>query len=278
MTDRDRLLAHYGKPGLLARIDAGLRASGIDPQSVTRRDLAAVDEFHLRGPQATDELIALLDPTPEMKILDLGAGLGGPARHLADARGCRVVGLDLTEEYCDVGNELSRRVGLLDRVTLRQGDVTRLSEVENASFDAAWTIHVGMNIRDKPTFYDEVRRVLKPASRFLVFDVVRAGDAEPVSPLPWSDSADTSFLARDSEMKVLLVAAGFQILQEDDQSDKTKKFIQQTAAKARQAGGPPPLGLQLVLGPIFREIMPNLVDNLMRGALYPKVYLCQKPA
>lgn len=278
MSDLEQITDHYEKPGLLARIDFGLKATGINPQQASRRDLAPVDEFHLRGPVATDELIALLDPQPEWKFLDLGAGLGGPARHLAETSACHVVGLDLAEEFCSVGNELSRRMGLGDKVDLRQGDITQLDGFEEASFDGAWIIHVGMYIEDKLAFYKQVERVLKPGGRFLIFDVIQVGDQEVTYPVPWSSDAEHSFLAKADEMNQLLGAAGLTVRHQEDQRVAAIDFLHKNAAKAETAQGPPPLGLHLIFGPDAKKVFPNLLSSLKRGAVSPTIFLCEKPA
>ncbi|MGO1117147.1 class I SAM-dependent methyltransferase [Rhodovibrionaceae bacterium A322] len=276
MTDLDQMTDHYEKPGLLTRIDFGLKASGIDPKKATRRDLAPVDEFHLRGPVATDELIDLLQPQADWSFLDLGAGLGGPARHLADRSGCRVTGIDLAEEFCKVGNELSRRMGLHEKVSLQPGDITDLSRFLDAEFDAAWIIHVGMYIQDKLSFYKEVHRVLKPGGKYLVFDAVRVDGQEVTYPMPWAADASSSFLASHDEMHALLSDAGFKVCHEEDQREAARDFLKKSSEKAQAAGVTPPLGLHLIFGPVAKKIFPNLLGNLIRGTMGPRVYLCEK--
>ncbi len=130
---------HYASPGLYERIVQGLEAIGKSPAAVDLDDLAALDEFHLRGPAATRELIEILDVGADSHVLDVGSGLGGPARRLAKVTGCRVTGVDLSEDYCAVGNKLTEWLGLSERVRLEPGDATRLDRFAPSSFDAAWT-------------------------------------------------------------------------------------------------------------------------------------------
>ena len=185
MTNNE-IKAHYASPGLYERILQGVEAIGKSPASVDLEDLAAVDEFHLRGPAATRELIEILDVGADSHVLDVGSGLGGPARRLATATGCRVTGVDLSEDYCAVGNKLTGWLGLSERVRLEPGDATRLERFAPSSFDAAWSIHVGMNVEDKGSLYASVAHVLKPGAPFVLFDILSAGAGEPTYPAPWA--------------------------------------------------------------------------------------------
>ena len=151
---------HYGSGGLMERIERGLADSGVDPERVTVDDLAPVDQFHSRGREATMEIAALMNPTKEDVVLDVGCGLGGTARFLAHNYGCEVRGIDMTAEYVDVGRSLCERVGLDDMIGLEQGSATELP-YDDESFDHVTTEHVQMNIADKARFYSEIARVLK---------------------------------------------------------------------------------------------------------------------
>ena len=133
---------------LPTKIASTLRAAGRDLAHLTTADLAAVDEFHIRGRQATLELAAGMEIGPHSRVLDIGSGLGGPARTLAEACGCHVTGIDLTPEFCTAATEMSRWVGLAAKVSFSQGDATALAG-NLAAFDAAMTIHVAMNIAAK---------------------------------------------------------------------------------------------------------------------------------
>ncbi|HEX6363657.1 MAG TPA: methyltransferase domain-containing protein, partial [Albitalea sp.] len=157
----DPVTAHYGRPDLLDAIDAALRAAGKDPDRLTPPDLAPVDEFHLRGREATLELARLAQPAHGERAVDVGCGLGGSARHLAHAHGCRVTGVDLTPEYIQLARTLTRRVGLDATVDFRVANALEMP-FPDAAFDLAWTEHVQMNIADKRAFYGEIARVLAP--------------------------------------------------------------------------------------------------------------------
>ena len=267
---------HYAAPGLQERIVQGLEALGKSPESVHLDDLAPVDEFHLRGPAATQELIELLDVGEDAHVLDVGSGLGGPARHLAKATGCRVTGIDLSEDYCTVGNELTAWLDLSGRVHLEPGDATKLERFAPSSFDAAWSIHVGMNIEDKGSLYASVAQVLKPGAPLVLFDILSAGTGEPEYPAPWAATSEQSFLATADEMSAHLERAGFSIKEMRDQTSQALAFLDERIAQMESGGEPPPLGLHLVVGPNVKEILAGVRRSVAEGRLAPTIIYARK--
>ena len=272
----DEINRHYASPGLYERIVHGLKIIGKSSASVDLDDLAPLDEFHLRGPAATQELIEILDVDERSHVLDVGSGLGGPARRLAKASGCRVTGIDLSEDYCAVGNKLTGWLDLSERVRLESGDATNLERFAPSSFDAAWSIHVGMNIEDKGSLYANVAQVLKPGATFVLFDILSASTEEPQYPAPWAATPEQSFLASADEMSVHLQRAGFSIIEIRDQTSQALTFIDESITKMKSGGEPPPLGLHLVLGPTFKEIIAGVRLNLAEGRLAPTVIHARK--
>ena len=199
----------------------------------------------------------------------------GRRRRLAKATGCRVTGVDLSEDYCAVGNELTGWLGLSERVRLKPGDATRLERFAPSSFDAAWSIHVGMNVEDKGALYAGVAHVLKPGAPFVVFDILAAGAEEPRYPAPWAATPEQSFLATADEMSAHLERAGFSIMEIKDETSQALAFLDETAART-EGGGPPPLGLHLVLGPTFKGIIAVTRRNLAEGRLAPTLIYTRK--
>jgi SAM-dependent methyltransferase len=183
------VLNHYGTADLTERVDQALKQAGLDAGGLTWSDLTPLDQFHVRGLAATKELAEGLSLEPGSTVIDVGCGLGGPARYLAATHGCRVTGIDLSRPFTDVARTLTERVGLSASVTYRQADALDLPFADRA-FDHAWTQHVAMNIADKGRFYANIHRVLKPAGRLAIYDVV-AGDAGPlIFPVPWKSSPE----------------------------------------------------------------------------------------
>jgi SAM-dependent methyltransferase len=248
---------HYRAAGLLDRILAALRQAGKDLDRLTIDDLAPIDEFHSRRRRATEELAALLAPAATDRVIDIGSGLGGPARYLARTFGCRVSGIDLTEDFVAAATGLTALVGLSAQVDFRVGSGLALP-FPDASFDLAWTQNVAMNIADRTAWYQEIRRVLKPGGRLALQDVALASGAPLTFPVMWADRPEISFLRTPEETRSLLEAAGFTVLHWIDTSAAA---LAEAAAErvrlAAQAEPRPILGLHVVVGPSFGEKMRN---------------------
>lgn len=259
MTSND-VEAHYTVEDLEQAIVSALTALGKDMSALAPDDLAPVDEFHIRGRESTAELAALVEPSPEIEILDVGSGLGGTARYLAARYRCRVIGIDLTDAYCALARRISAWVGLSERTEFRQGDALRLP-FEDGSFALAWTEHAQMNIPDKQTFYSEIHRVLRPGGR-LAFHDIFAGDGGDVHfPVPWASRPALSALARVDEVRSVLASTGFAELAWQDRTAAALDWFRAALERIR-AAGPPPLGIHLLMGEDSRAKLENMVRNL----------------
>ncbi len=251
---------HYTHGFLEHAILDALEESGKDINRLTIEDLAPIDEFHVRGRDATRELAAGLDLTGDIELLDVGCGLGGASRRLASEYGCHITGVDLTEEYCEVATALGNRLGLSTHVDYKPANALDLP-FDDASFDVVWTQHVAMNIEDKPQLYAEMARVLKPGGRLAIYDIVQGPDGEALFPVPWARQSDISFLVNPNELQELLSDAGFHIESWQDTTDAGRRWFQRVNDKIEQSG-PAPLGLQVLLGDDFREMAANQIRNL----------------
>jgi SAM-dependent methyltransferase len=209
MNDLDeRITSHYGWSGLMDTIDRELRRNGIDPERVTVAQLAPVDNYHWRRLAGTLALARVVGLTAKDRVVDVGGGIGGPARQLADRFGCPVTVVDLAAEYCAVGETLTARTHLTDLVSFVHASALEMP-LPDGSFDLAWTQHASMNIADKAGLYREIARVLRPGGRLAFFDVL-AGPNQPIHfPVPWASDASFSFLVSPEETRRLLVDAGF---------------------------------------------------------------------
>jgi ubiquinone/menaquinone biosynthesis C-methylase UbiE len=264
---------HYTHGSLETALLDGLRQSGKNPDRIDPDDLAAVDEFHIGGRQATVEFADQLGLRPGMELLDIGSGIGGPARYFAHRRQCRVTGIDLTDEYVRVAGALSKRAGLMDSLKFVQGSALSLP-FPAGSFDGAYMLHVGMNIADKATLFAQVKRVLGPGSVFGVYDVMRIGAGELAFPVPWARTADSSFVAAADDYRRLLRDAGFTVLRERERHAFAIEFFKKMQARVAESG-PPPLGLHIVMGADFPHKVRNLVANLENGLLAPIEMICR---
>src|SRR5947209_11034422 len=192
--------AHYSPGNLLARLNAALIDDGIDPEHPTMEALAPYDQFHGRGLEATLEIAELVEAGSADHILDIGSGIGGPARYFASRFDCRVTGIDLTPEFCDVARHLTRLLNLEERVKFELGDALAMPFAD-ATFDGAYSMNVSMNIADKAALYGEVRRVLRPGSWLMLSELAKGPGAPLDYPTPWAATASTSFLATPEETR-----------------------------------------------------------------------------
>lgn len=255
---------HYSSGTLHERMLAALRAAGHDPDALDAEALAPAEEFHTLGRVATMALAEAAGIARHDRVLDVGSGLGGPARFLARRFGCHVVGVDLTAELCEVAADLTRRVGLDDLVEIRQGDALALP-FPDASFDVAWTQHVSMNIADKRHFYAEMRRVLRPGGRLAFFDIL-AGPNQPIHfPVPWATDASTSALASQEATEAMLRDVGFDVRIWQEVTDEALAFFQQLATRPPEQS---PLGLHLLV-----PDMPGKGANLVRNLAEQRICL-----
>jgi SAM-dependent methyltransferase len=211
---------YWGRERLDEAILAALAARGVDPDALTVDLLAPVDQFHGGGKPATERLARLAGPAPGARVLDVGGGLGGPARTLAVEFGCRVTSLDLTASYVGAARMLTARLGLGGRVSHAVGDALRLPFPDGA-FDLVWTQNSGMNVADKARLYGGLRRVLRPGGRLALQEPMAGPVAPLVYPLMWARDASASFLRTPAEMRAVIEGAGFRLLRWDDVTAET---------------------------------------------------------
>lgn len=258
---RADVTAHYDRHGALTeRIVTALREAGGDPTDA--RALQPLDQFHLGGPEATRALAERVG-IADTDVLDLGCGVGGPARMLAQDFGCTVAGLDLTESYCRTAAELSRLVGLAERTRFVCASAHVLPFADQA-WPWVWTQHAAMNIPDKPRMYAEVARMLAPGGRFVLYDIVAGPVREPHFPVPWASAPSGSFLLPGNTIHAMIRAAGLRELLWHDKTAEAVQTVRDSRAR-RQAGAPEPLGPQTVMGPEFLQMRKNLARNLEEG-------------
>jgi SAM-dependent methyltransferase len=266
---------HYTHGALLTAIRKGLESLGKAPETATINDLGAVDEFHIGGRQASGDFLVQLDLDTSAHVLDVGCGLGGGARFVASRFGSRVTGIDLTPEFVETGQVLCDWVGLGDRIDLRVGSALDLP-FEDESFDAAYMMHVGMNIADKDRLFEEVGRVLKPGGHFGIYDVMRINDGDLAFPVPWAMSDETSAVATIDRYRSALETAGFTVSAERNRGDFALAFFAEMSAKAAAVGGPPPLGTHILMGERRAEKIENMVGNISAGIIAPVELIAAK--
>lgn len=269
-----RVEEHYTTDNILARIDealAELGVSGTNPD-----DLKPVDEFHTGGLEATEALLSQLEIAPEMRVLDIGAGLGGTARYIAQRYGAHVAAVDLTRAFVDVGKALNERIGLTEAVAMIQGSALDLP-IAAGSIDLAVMFHVGMNIDDKARLMGEVVRVLKPGGTFALFDVMRDRTDEPlVFPLPWSEQPENSFVEHPLAYRTAAETAGLEFVRSRERREFTLAFFDRVLSAIAE-NGPPPLGIHLLMRETAGAKIQNYVANVKERRIAPVEMIFAKP-
>lgn len=261
ISNLEKVRDHYHAPNLTERLKTMLSALGPQDQPLTPQQLSVLDQFHTRGIAATAELAQLAALAPGMSVLDVGSGIGGPARFLAAAHGCRVIGIDLSDSFVEAARYLTERTAQGGQVSFQSASALELP-FGNASFDAVFLQHVAMNISGRDQLYREVRRVLKPGGRFAIFDVVLNG-GEPHFPVPWARTPEASFLLTAEATQDAIERAGFRTQTWRDDTATAKAWIIQL----RESGPPPAPNLGQVVGPDFPQLLANMGRSLMEGRL-----------
>jgi ubiquinone/menaquinone biosynthesis C-methylase UbiE len=274
-SDTARSLArHYGRGGLLQRLERALLEDGADPAHPSAEALAPYDQLHGRGLESTEELAAMLDVAPTDHLLDIGSGIGGPARWMARRFGCRVTGIDLTEELCDVARHLTLALGLAERVRFQVGDALAMPFAQ-ASFDGAYSMNVSMNIADKAGLYAEVARVLEP-SGWLALSEVAKGPGGPLEyPVPWAATAGDSFLATPRETLQALAAAGFEVVHWRDTATEAIAFAARSLEAVGRGEKPPQRAVPLLHGEIAAQAVRNAACGIAERRIVPVEILCR---
>lgn len=277
MPDEKLVANHYTHGGLLKAIGDGIAKLGKTIASVDIDDLGPVDEFHIGGRVATRSFLDQLEIGASHHVLDVGCGLGGGSRFAAHTYGCRMTGVDLTQEYVETGNVLCSWVGLGDRITLEVGNATALP-YPNEAFDRAYMLHVGMNIADKELLISELYRVVRPGAKIGIYDVMRVSDGDLAFPVPWAAEPGVDSVASVPTYKAALERSGFNIIAERNRRDFALEFFAQLQAKVASASAPPPLGLHILMGSTAPMKVKNMIENISRNVIAPVEIVAEKKA
>lgn len=265
---------HWGTGDVYARIIEAMRSAGIDPETVTIEQLAPVDHFHACGFPATVELADALPIEAGQHLLDIGCGIGGPARYLAQRFGCKVDGLDITAPFVEAGNQLSRLVGMQEEVKIEHGDGQKLPYTDGM-FDGGYAQHVTMNVPDRSTFFGEAWRVLKPGAFFALTEHGLGEAGDPHHPVPWSEDGGGAFLMRPADTVSILEQSGFCDI---EVTDTGEKYLQGylRAIDLAERGETPLFGVHILLGKLAPQIVRNAARNIVEGRTYPVQIICRK--
>jgi len=275
MTNAKTIADHWGRGDVYALIVSALAKMSKSLDGLTVEDLAPVDHFHARGFPATVELADRLPIKAGQHILDIGCGLGGPARYLAKRFQCKVSGIDITEPYVVAANKLTALLRMEGQVTTEHGDGQRLPYAD-VFFDGAYTQHVTMNVADRPRFFAEAFRVLKRGAFFALTEQGLGPKGNPYYPSPWSADGSGAYLVTPSETRALLEAAGFEdIVLEDTGAQYVAGY--KAVIERAEKGALPPLGTHILMGETALQKTRNAARNIEEGRTHPIKLICRKP-
>ncbi len=275
MADAQDISDHWGKGDVFGRILETMQRAGIDPETVTIEDLAPVDHFHARGFPATVELADTLPIKEGDRLVDIGCGIGGPARYLAKRFRCHVNGLDITAPFVEAANQLSELVGMEGMVEFRHGDGQELPYA-NEAFDGGYTQHVTMNVPNRDLFFGEAFRVLKPGGFFALTEHGLGEVGEPHHPVPWSEDGSGAYLMRPVDTVACLERAGFENVEVTDTGEKYLAGYNAAIQRA-QDGEAPVFGVHILLGKLAPQIVKNAARNIKESRTHPVQIVCHKP-
>lgn len=274
MTNERSVSDHWGTGDVYSRIIDAMKTAGIDPETVTVEQLAPVDHFHARGFPATVELADALPIEAGQRLVDIGCGMGGPARYLAQRFGCKVDGLDITAPFVEAGNKLTALVGMQDAVTIVHGDGQKLPYADT-TFDGGYAQHVTMNVPDRGAFFDEAFRVLKPGAFFALTEHGLGELGDPHHPLPWSEDGSGAYLLRPADTVTILERSGFSDIQVTDTGEKYLQGYLRAIELAKK-GEAPVFGVHILLGKLAPQIFRNAARNIEEGRTHPVQIICRK--
>jgi SAM-dependent methyltransferase len=254
---------HYGVTDLSDEILDALEAAGKDVDALTRKDIASFDEFHIRGLEATQEVADLAEIEAHSRVLDVGCGIGGPARTLASEYGCDVVGIDIVEEYCRAATLFTERVGLADKVHFQHGNALDLP-FKDEEFDIVWFEHTLPNIEATGMAFEEAGRVLRPGGTLALYELCAGPGGEPVFPVPWASDTSLSYLKQPERLREDILNHGFDEVTWRDVTEPSLEWFRNVveSMQSRPADAPPPLGLNLLMGAETPVKAANVVRNL----------------
>ena len=258
----DSVAQHYGNDGIVSRITSALEEAGFDINELEPDVFAGADEFHIGGRKGSEFVADALDIQPGQLVLDIGSGIGGPARYIANTLGVKVEGIDLTPEFVEAASEITEMVGMTEQVSFQVGSATSIP-FDDDTFDASTMIHVGMNISDKELLFDEIARVAKSDAKIVIYDVMRTGEDDLVFPMPWSSTPEFSFVEPVDVYVAAAENAGLKLVTVDDYAEVARSFFNNPPSE------PPPVNLGHLMGTGMPEMFTNARNAINSVTISP---------
>jgi len=228
----EAIKTQYGQSDLDKKILAVLVTEGLDTSKLIQEGFAPIEELHLRGSLATIELAREAGLNENMKVLDIGCGIGGPARTIASEFGCYVIGLDLSEEFCRAAKLINDKVGLCNKIEIRHGNALEMP-FNTKEFDVVFMQHVLMNIEDKNSVFSHINRILRSKGRLALYTICAGPNSPVYFPVIWANNPDINFLLTVRELRQLISSNGFEELSWKDVTKKILEGIERARSKPR---------------------------------------------
>ena len=230
-----QVAAHWAK--LSVTYDGAVKAlkeKGVNPEQATADDLHAVDMIHMGGLAATDTLAELARVRAGHHVLDVGAGVGGPARRIARKYGARVKGVELSEPMRQTAAALTALVRLQDQVKFMHGSALMLP-FEDGAFDVLVMQHVAMQIAEKDQLFGECARVLRPGGVLALHEIFEGDGSAPQFPLAWATDPAMSSLEQLDACTSRLAKLGLTAGPFVDQSEAGRQYHAASIETRRKA-------------------------------------------
>ena len=274
MDNKKDVEAFWTRGDIHSRIHLAMTKANLIDQKLEIKELFPIDQYHARGIAATVDLAKRMPIKKNQSILDIGCGLGGPARYYAKEFECIITGIDITPSFIEIGNEFNKITSMSNKVKLKIGD-GEILDFKNEIFDGAYSQHVTMNISDRKKFFSEAFRVLKKGSFFAFTEHGLGAEGNPIFPLPWADTEEMSYLLPPEQTILLLKEIGFSNIEIIDTGDKYilgyEKLTKSSSEKKK-----PILGIHVIGGESMQERSMNSMKSIKENRTLPFEIVCRK--
>jgi cyclopropane fatty-acyl-phospholipid synthase-like methyltransferase len=215
------------------RIKNELEALGKTEDNLTVEDLTPFDQFHPLSTTALDEAVKQLGISSSNHILDIGAGVGGPARYLAHGYGCSVTGIELYPQMCSAAIDWTQKTGLLKQVKMIEGDITTIN-LNAQVFDYWLSIGVFLHIPNRSTLFSKCFSLLKPGGKGYIEDFFQRQPLTVEDQTQLSETIACDYLPTRQQYLLDLEMAGFVDIKFEDVTDLWQAWEIQRAINFEQ--------------------------------------------
>jgi ubiquinone/menaquinone biosynthesis C-methylase UbiE len=274
MGNKKDIEAFWTRGDIHSRIHLAMTKANLIDKKLEIEELFSIDQYHARGIAATFDLAKRMPIKKNQSILDIGCGLGGPARYYAKEFQCIITGIDITPSFIEIGNEFNKITSMSNKVKLKIGD-GEILDFKNEIFDGAYSLHVTMNISDRKKFFSEAFRVLKKGSFFAFTEHGLGAEGNPIFPLPWADTEEMSYLMPLEQTILLLKEIGFSNIEIIETGEKYISGYEKLT-KSSSEKNKPILGIHVIGGESMQARSVNSMKSIRENRTLPFEIVCKK--